>query len=294
MRYLMINADDFGMCQAMNAATIGLLEDNLITSATLMPPCPWFVDAVTYAASHPEKCIGVHLTLTSEWELMRWGTVSRTLLPSLIQHGYFPKSSLEVEQNANEHEVELELRAQLKLVKTYGMNPSHIDNHMGSLYGFHGVQSFIPLAFKLCQELKLPFRFPKGVLKGDGITDQLSAEKIAKFSEVASLAASMNVALADYIMAPPFVILEGETYEDFRASICQRLETLPDGITEFIVHPSLDTPEIRALNPHWQKRVWEERLCRDEVFRQTIERESLKLITWRDIAQIIQKSSRNF
>ena len=94
MRYLMINADDFGMCHAMNAATIGLLEDNLITSATLMPPCPWFVEAVTYAASHPEKCIGVHLTLTSEWELMRWGPVARTPLPSLINNGYFPMGSL--------------------------------------------------------------------------------------------------------------------------------------------------------------------------------------------------------
>ena len=61
MKYLMINADDFGMCHAMNEATIGLLEDDLITSATLMAPCPWFDEAALYASSHPEKCIGIHL-----------------------------------------------------------------------------------------------------------------------------------------------------------------------------------------------------------------------------------------
>ncbi len=286
MRYLMINADDFGMCQAMNAATIGLLEDNLITSATLMPPCPWFVEAVVYAASHPEKCIGVHLTLTSEWELMRWGTVARQPLPSLITNGYFPMGSLTVEQNAKENEVEIELRAQLELVKTYGMSPSHIDNHMGSLYGWHGIQSFLPLAFKLCAELGLPFRFPKKLLENDGITATLPAHALDKMPKALMLAKSMGVPLVDYIMAPPFAAFPNESYEGFRESICKRLETLPDGITEFIVHPSLDTPEIRTLNPHWQKRVWEERLCRDEVFIKTIEREELKLITWRDVEKL--------
>ena len=224
MRYLIINADDFGMCQAMNAATIGLLEDNLITSATLMPPCPWFVEAVTYAASHPEKCVGVHLTLNSEWELMRWGTVARQPLPSLMTNAYFPKGTLEVEQNAKEHEVEIELRAQLELVKTYGMNPSHIDNHMGSLYGWQGVQSFLPLAFKLCTDLSLPFRFPKKLLDNDGITTTLPVHVLNKMPEILTLAESMGVPLVDYIMAPPFINLLNEAYEDFRESICKRLE----------------------------------------------------------------------
>jgi chitin disaccharide deacetylase len=286
MRYLMINADDFGMCHAMNAATIGLLEDNLITSATLMPPCPWFVEAVQYAASHPEKCVGVHLTLTSEWELMRWGPVAKTSLPSLVTNGYFPKSSLEVEQHARKSEVEIELRAQLELVKTYGLDPSHIDNHMGSLYGWQGIQSFLPLAFKLCQELSLPFRFPKGLLTGDAITESLPKPVLDKLSEAVALANAMNVPLVDYIMAPEFAKSEGETYDGFRDDICKKLAELPDGITEFIVHPSLDTPEIRAINPHWEKRVWEERLCRDEVFISIIKQEKLELITWREVAAL--------
>jgi chitin disaccharide deacetylase len=290
MKYLMINADDFGMCHAMNAATIGLLEDNLITSATLMAPCPWFVEAAQYASSHPEKCIGVHLTLTSEWQPYHWGPVSRTALPSLVgADGYFPMSGLEVETNAKADEIEIELRAQLERFKTYGIAPSHLDNHMGTLYGWAGVQSFLPLAFKLSAELGLPFRFPRAVMPNDGITDGLPASVLEKLPEAVALADSLGVPLADYMVSHPFEELPGETYETFRESVCERLESLGEGIFEYIIHPSLDSPEIRALNPYWQKRVWEERLCRDEIFIGTIERLGFERITWRDVPQLAKR-----
>jgi chitin disaccharide deacetylase len=290
MKYLMINADDFGMCHALNAATIGLLEDNLITSATLMAPCPWFVEAAQYASSHPEKCIGVHLTLTSEWQPYRWGPVARTALPSLVDaDGYFPMSGLEVETNAKADEVEIELRAQLALFKTYGIAASHLDNHMGTLYGWAGVQSFLPLAFKLSAELGLPFRFPRGVMPNDGITDGLPASVLEKLPEAVALADAHGVPLADYMVSHPFVELPGETYETFRESVCERLESLNEGIFEYIIHPSLDSPEIRAINPYWEKRVWEERLCRDDMFIGTIERLGFERITWRDVPRLAKR-----
>jgi predicted glycoside hydrolase/deacetylase ChbG (UPF0249 family) len=290
MKYLMINADDFGMCHAMNEAIIRLLEDDLITSATLMAPCPWFVEAAQYASSHPEKCIGVHLTLTSEWQSYRWGPVARTSLPSLVdKDGYLPLTGLEVETNAKETEVETELRAQIALFKSYGIQPSHLDNHMGTLYGFQGVKSFLPLAFKLSAELGLPFRFPRGVVANDGITDTLPASVLAKLPEAVALADTLGVPLADYMVAPPFVSLPGETYESFRESICQRLESLGEGIFELILHPSLDSPEIRAINLYWEKRVWEEKLCRDEVFIDTIKRAGFERISWRDVAKLAKR-----
>jgi chitin disaccharide deacetylase len=284
VKYLMINADDFGMCHAMNEAIIGLLEDDLITSATLMPPCPWFAEAVTYAKEHPEKCIGLHLTLTSEWEQYRWGSLTRN--KSLMVNGYFPKSSLEIEQNALPSEVEEELRAQLALTKAYGLIPSHLDNHMGSLYGFHGIQSFLPLAFQLCGELKVPFRFPKKILSGDAVTDPLPNEVLAKLPDLAALAKTLGVSLPDYIVSYPFETLPGETYENFRDDVCKRIGVLPEGVSELILHPAFESAEIKAINPHWQKRVWEERLCRDAKFIETIERLEFKRITWRDLPQL--------
>lgn len=281
MKYLMMNADDFGMCHAANEATIGLLEDDLITSATLMAPCPWFVEAVTYARQHSEKCIGLHLTLTSEWEQYRWGPLTRNT--SLMVDGYFPRTSLEVEQNAFLSEVEEELRAQLALANAYGLTPSHLDNHMASLYGFHGLQSFLPLAFQLCGELKVPFRFPKEIVSGDAVTNALPQETVDKIPSLVALATSLGVALPDAIVSYPFETLPGETYESFRDDVCRRLETLPNGISELVLHPAFESAEIMAINPHWQKRVWEERLCRDVKFIETIERAGLKRITWHDL-----------
>jgi chitin disaccharide deacetylase len=283
MKYLMINADDFGMCHAMNAATIGLLEDDLITSATLMAPCPWFAEAAQYANHHPEKCIGVHLTLNSEMQPLRWGPVAQTSLPSLVDaNGYFPGGVLEVETRAKADEVETELRAQLALFRTYGIAPSHLDNHMGSLYGFQGVQSFLPLAFKLCSELGLPFRFPRAILADDSLA-HLPPSVLDKLPEAVALADAVGVPLADYMLLHPFETLPGETYEIFRRSVCERLESLGEGIFELVLHPSLDSPEIRALHEHWEKRVWEEKLCRDELFIKTIERLGFQRVTWRDV-----------
>jgi chitin disaccharide deacetylase len=285
MKYLMVNADDFGMCHATNEATMGLLEDDLITSATLMAPCPWFLEAVEYASQHPEKCVGLHLTLTSEWEHYRWGSLTRN--QSLTVNGYFPRTSLEIEQNATANEVEEELRAQLALANTYGLTPSHLDNHMASLYGFHGVQSFLPLVFRLCGELEVPFRFPKKVVSGDTLTDSLSRETLSNIPDIVALAASLGVALPDVTVSYPFETLPGETYESFRDDVCRRLESLPEGVSELVLHPALETPEIKAINPHWQKRVWEERLCRDSKFTETVERLAFKRITWRDLTTLV-------
>ena len=72
-RLLILNGDDLGMCHAANAATFDAMERGLLTAASLMLPCPWAYAACAYARSHPQLDIGVHLTLTSEWQTYRWG-----------------------------------------------------------------------------------------------------------------------------------------------------------------------------------------------------------------------------
>ena len=52
-RYLIINADDYGMCHSSNIAVEELLKKGGITSATIMAPCAWSVEAARFAAAHP-------------------------------------------------------------------------------------------------------------------------------------------------------------------------------------------------------------------------------------------------
>ena len=57
-KYLIINADDFGMCHAHNVATFDLLKKGAITSSTIMAPCPWAYEAVKFAKENPQFAIG--------------------------------------------------------------------------------------------------------------------------------------------------------------------------------------------------------------------------------------------
>jgi chitin disaccharide deacetylase len=107
-KVIIFHADDMGMADEANAATIYLLENNLIQSAAAMAPCPAYEDAIKWAIANPDADVGIHLTLTSEWRTHRWGTVTDPeQVPGLIDpDGYMWRSVREVVMNATPEEVE--------------------------------------------------------------------------------------------------------------------------------------------------------------------------------------------
>src|SRR5688572_18117623 len=68
-RRLVVNADDFGRSQAINAGAIDAHVHGIVTSASLMVRHPAAPEAVAAARGHPELGLGLHLDLT-EWELV--------------------------------------------------------------------------------------------------------------------------------------------------------------------------------------------------------------------------------
>src|SRR6266481_1052966 len=135
-KLLIVHADDLGMAHSINTASIKGLESGLVSSASIMIPCPWLPEIAAYARAHPEADLGLHLTLTSEWSLYRWGPVlGKDRVPSLLDSsGYLYHLEDEAASHMDAKEAEAEIRAQIARAKALGIQPTHLDSHMGTLY----------------------------------------------------------------------------------------------------------------------------------------------------------------
>lgn len=292
-KYLIINADDYGMCRSANMATWDLLENGGITSATVMMPCGWAPEACSWAAEHPQHAIGVHLTFTNEWGKYKWGPVANGDTSSLrTELGYMYSGCSEFEEKADLGQVELEIRAQIERAKALGLQPSHLDNHMGSLYGIErGHFELLQKTFEIAGEYKLPFRFPaiflERMIGNKMLGIQVDVEVIRKmFQSFTEMGRSYGVVMPDYLLPHDWDGPQSESFEKFREYIYELVKTYPDGITETYIHPALETDELKGTTSVWQRRVWEHRLFSDPATRQHIEACGFQLISYRDLAKM--------
>ncbi|NLB37121.1 MAG: ChbG/HpnK family deacetylase [Clostridiales bacterium] len=293
-KYLIVNADDCGMCRSANLATFELLQCGGITSTTIMMPCGWAVEACTFAKENPQFAIGVHLTMTSEWGRYRWAPLSRGKIDSLIdEQGYMYKSSAAFEKGADLGQVEEEIRAQIEKAKLIGLNPSHLDNHMGTLYGIEtGRFELLELIFNIASEYKLPFRFPIKYLQSqlDNITLGISIDKKAvdfMFKKFGEFAKTKGVITPDYLIPHEWNGPQKDSYENFKEYMYELLKTFPEGVTETYIHPALDTIELKGTTSLWQRRVWEYEFYKDPETRKHIEKDcGIKMINYRDLVKI--------
>jgi predicted glycoside hydrolase/deacetylase ChbG (UPF0249 family) len=120
-------------------------------------PCPWITEVAAYAKAHPDADLGLHLTLTSEWTTYRWGSVAPAdKVPSLLNSdGTFWSDTSQVATHAKPQEAELEIRAQIDRAIALGIHPTHLDNHMGSL--FFTTPELFATYVKVAHEYHIPF-----------------------------------------------------------------------------------------------------------------------------------------
>ena len=280
-KYLIINCDDLGQSPAMNAAIQHLLEEGRVSSATIMAPAPGFEEAARWCVKRGVKNVGLHLTLTSEFDALRW--TSLTGHPSLHdQEGYMYRTVREFELGADKTAVVRELEAQYEAVRKLGMSISHVDNHMGSLYGVATGRSFIPHWLKLCAKWRLPCRLFRRVHPDDPLLASISGVEAA-VGKASALAGVLGVAIPDYLLSHPFQVQEGETYDSFKQSIIAKMYRLPDGISETYIHPGTADADMLKRIPHWEKRVWEYRLMLDEDLHYAMKDAGVQLTDYRHV-----------
>ena len=275
-KVLIINGDDTGMCHTANVATTDALEHGLLTSATLMVPCPWFPEMVEYAKAHPQVSFGLHLTQTSEWQKYRWGPVaSRDQVPGLIDpDGYFWHETPQVYLKATPAEALIESRAQIRKALAAGVDVTHLDSHMGVL---QYLPAYLEVYLQLAVEFDLPVRMASQ-----------AAFDAGGFPQWRSRFAEKGILFTDDFIHD--MMYEGA--DSVKGWWMKRLAELKPGVTEIFIHAGQPTDELKNITGSWAVRSAEyESFTHDAEIRALLERQGVRRIGYRVIRNL-QRSLR--
>jgi chitin disaccharide deacetylase len=274
-RVVVVHADDIGMCYSTLPAIDELMAFGVVTSASAMVPCPWFLDVVAWHQRNTQFDLGIHLTLTSEWERYRWGPISTRAQSSglLDNQGCFHGTSAAVRRHANREAVGVEMRRQIELAERLGLAPTHIDNHMFVAM----CDEFVEDYFQIGCERGIPAFMTRA--HGNSPGEQKWFRQRAMQWE--------NQAL------PAFDCWQGVTrrgdVESHDAFVRQVFDHLPVGLSCVLLHPAIDTPEIRHITDEWQGRVADYEAFRQPSLREHIRDLGIQLISYRPLRDVMRR-----
>lgn len=273
-RLLMIHADDVGMCRSVNATTIKAMTEGVTTCGSVMVPCPWFPEIAAWSKEHPEADLGLHLTLTSEWRTYRWRSVSPPdkVKGLLDPDGFMWRSVEQVVKNATPDEVALEIQAQIDRARQFGMKPTHVDSHMGTL--------FADVRF---------FQAYTRVARKNGLLPMVLAPTPEVLAEAKEIGLEYT-GLAKKLHSEGFVLLDqlstglkGGSLEARTEDFKRYVRGLKPGITELIVHLAGNDDEIQHVTGNWAARFHDYTICTDPAIRRFLADEGVKLVGYREL-----------
>ena len=273
-RLVIIHTDDIGMCHSSVQAFKDLWEFGTITSGATMVPCPWFPAVAQMCRENPAIDMGVHATLNAEWESYRWGPISTSESSSGLMDdaGYFHQWHQAVYDNAKSEAVAVEVNAQVERALAAGIDVTHVDSHMGTILHPEFIQSYVQAA----ATRSLPSLLP--TLTAVGWNVMADEKQHAAYAPIVEMLQSIGVPMVDGILGMPL------EHDNDHIGVAKTLfGEVPVGITHLIFHPSIDTPELRAIAPDWPARVANYNAFMSDELKKFIESEDIKLIGFRAI-----------
>ncbi len=260
MRYLIVNADDFGASPAVNAAIIRAHRAGIVTSASLMVTGPAFADAVALAREHPTLRVGLHVTL-----VLGRSCLPRERIPLLVDAaGRFPNNATLaglrwfLDPRARE-QIRREVWAQVERFQATGLPLDHLNAHLH--FHVHPVvmNVLIEVARTLnVRRLRLPWEPWWRTLPLDPHPLTTKVGYALVFSLFAWVYRSRLVDADIFFPQAVFGVLQtGALNEGY---LLRLIDRLPPGVSELYAHPRLDTPaglgELHALtSPRVRERL---------------------------------------
>ena len=261
-RLLIVNADDLGLCREQNLATIEGLQTGALTSASVMVPCAGFGEVCEYARRTPKADLGIHLTLTSEWDRQRWAPVlDKEKVRSLSDaDGHFWRSRAELFSFCRPQEAEAELRGQIECALAAGVDVTHLDSHMFILHSRQ--KNLQEVYLRLADDYSLPLRTaPRTVMHWYGF------QGVTEEADRLGLLHPDNFAVLSRVRP--------SNAADFWASL---LERLPPGLTEICCHPGYARGDLAGFAEDAAQREADLLFFTSKRAREIIEAQGIRLV----------------
>ena len=259
-RLLIVNADDFGMCHAINQGIYKSLQEGVVSSTSLMVPCPWASHAIYLLKENPSIQFAIHLTVLCDTVLYPWGSLSpKEKVPTLLdKSGFFYTNDRMAEflTQAALREVEMEFREQIETALRSGLKPTHLDWHC-----LHngGRPDILDMTFNLAREYGLALR----------ISDP---EWIVKLQD-------RGLPTDEYELLDSFSL----NTVNKSAQYIRLLRELPAGLSEWAIHPALDDAEMHTIEPDEPVRQTDYAFVTSEEAESTIRQEGIIVLNYKPL-----------
>jgi predicted glycoside hydrolase/deacetylase ChbG (UPF0249 family) len=263
-RVLIVNCDDFGMYDGINAAAIESIEQGIASSCSLMVPCPSAPRAMHLLRMRPAISFGIHLTLVRDSIQDRWGPLTaKQTVPSLLDDAGelftpTPVGRAELLARARLDEVELEFRAQINAVADAGLSPTHLDFHC---LADGGREDILDLTVALAAEYGLATR----------VWLETGRQKMRR----------LGLPVTDNHFLDSFALdIDGKS-----ARYAQLLHDLPAGLNEWAVHPSIGDEESQTIDGGWRVRRTDYEFLTSREAGELLQQEGIIVIDYRAVQQ---------
>lgn len=267
---LIVRGDDMGSFHAANDACLRSSVEGIQQTIEVMVVCPWFPEMLKMLRENPGIDIGLHMTITSEWDDMKWRPLTHSpgltddngfFLPQIRPHKDYPGLSV-MESDWTMEEIEREFRAQIELCLKNIPQTTHISGHMGAT-------AFDPRVAELTR-------------------------KLAKEYNLADVSTNPS---GDYGITGISYAGPHATYEEKEASFVKMLERLEPGRTYmFLDHPGYDSDEMRGAFFAGYDNVAQDRqgvtdLFTSEKISNIIKEKGIELVSYNQVTKALERST---
>ena len=274
-KLLIVHADDIGLARSVNIASERAFQSGGITSGSVIVPSPWFPDFAAYYREHQSLDVGIHITLTAEWEYFKWGGVSPAgEIPSLLdEYGHLYPTVEAVAAHAVPGEVEKEVRAQIHRALALGIKPTHLDTHMGCMLV---IPALVEVYLRLGKEYDLPLLIPRAWLQNVPQEHRAAIE-------------------AENVVLDGLYMIEADDPAKSRSeAYAELIAAMGPGLNELIVHLAIDDTEMQGITVNhpdfgsaWRQKDLD--FVTSQQFRDLLKARDIKLVSWGQVREAMTR-----